>query len=119
MGQMTFGILYGVQANPPAGAHDGWDDLLDEYLAESPDTEWPHGGECFMGYWVAAGASGKNGVPHLALAPFALADFAVIAPYGVACKDAKKKWEVFAEWAKKKGCHFDDPKLFLLETEVA
>lgn len=119
MGQMTFGVLYGDQANPPGEADDGWDDLLDEYPEEAPDSEWPYGDKCFIGYWVAAGASGKDGVPHLAQVPFALADFAVTAPYDVACKDAAKKWQAFAKWAKKKGCNFDKPKLFLLETEVA
>lgn len=119
MGQMTFGVLYGVQANPPAEAHDGWNDLMDEYPEEAPDSEWPYDGECFIGYWVAAGASGKDGVPHLAQVPFALADFATTAPYEAACKDAAEKWLVFAEWAKAQGYVFDQPRLLLLETEVA
>ena len=119
MGQITFGVLYGVQANPPADARDGWDDLFDKYPNKPPDSEYPYGGDCFIGYWVAAGGSGKNGVPHLAQAPFVLDEFASTAPYDAACKNAAKKWQAFAKWAEEKGYTFEKPELFLLETEVA
>jgi hypothetical protein len=119
MGQRTFGVLYGAQANPPADADDGWYDLLDEYPEEAPDSERPYGGKYFVGYWVAAGGSGKDGIPHLAQVPFVLPNFAVTAPYDAACKEAAEKWRAFAQWAKEECYNFDEPQLFLLETEVA
>ena len=119
MGQMTFGIMYGVQAEPPEEFEDGWYDLTDKYKAEAPVSPSGDGPRDFLGYWVAVGGSGEDGIPHLADRRFALQKFTETKPYDRAFLKAVRQWGKFVVWAKKKGYTFPEPQLYLLETETA
>jgi hypothetical protein len=117
MGQMTFGVLYGVLAEPPEQFEDGWYEVVKKYAEtgnSKPSEPSPDG----IGYWVAVGASGKDGVPYLE-DPFPLTDIASVPEYREAAAKAALDWQKFAVWAKGKGIALDEPKLWLVEVEVS
>lgn len=120
MGQQTFGIMYGVKADPPSESENGWDDLVDKFNGMRPDPEYPDGGDgFFLGYWVAVGGSGKDDCAYLADPPFEMSRFYETEPYADFFRQAVDRWGVFETWAKKQGQTFPEPMLWLMTTETA
>lgn len=124
MGQMTYAILYGCKMKraPKSMGDDGWYTLIEEYKARrgpKPDVDYndEHRAQ-FMGFWVAAGASGKDGIPTLGTMP--LDGMLSIGAYKKAHERAVDAWVDFAKWAHEtKSIDIGAPALWLVQTEVA
>jgi hypothetical protein len=123
VGQNTIGVIYGVIV--PRGVklsadRPPWDGLLDraEKVKKLPIPDWD-GDANLLGFWVAAGASGKDGCPSLGKA-VPLAKFGEFAPYLKAVERAQKRWTEFERWAQEQqDVDFPKAQLYLTETEVA
>lgn len=125
MGQMTYAVIYGVDAGEaPETLEEGWYSLLEKYKSgNGPRPTTPSGdteNHDVVGFWVAVGASGKDDVPHLGMG-FPLDGFLSVPGYKKSYERAKKAWNKFALWAEREGYRemFDNPKLWLVQTEVA
>ena len=70
-----------------------------------------------LGFWVAAGRSGKPGCPLMPEA-LALADLEMTEPYATAIDKARLRWRRFERWARKQGVKLPRARLMLAETEV-
>ncbi len=125
MGQMTMAVMLAVDAGEaPESMDDGWYDLLGAYKAgRGPKPATPTGDADMpdlIGFWVAVGASGEDGYPYLDQSfPLNLAGFLTVPEYKKAYDRAQKAWTKFAAWAEKKGHKFGEPRLWLVQTEVA
>jgi hypothetical protein len=124
MGQMTHAVILGVDASGHAASlgDGGLYDLLDKYKAgRGPRPDHPHGDTKnydVIGFWVAVGASGKDGVPDLDTG-FQLDGFLDVPEYREAHQRARAAWATFRPWAAKRGFVFGTPRLWLVQTEVA
>lgn len=125
MGQTTVAIMYGV--NDVKGVElfgedetGGLVDLYRAHLGSGFDDDRlpkrPYESELpAIGYHVAIGGSGKEGIPDLY--HFAWLDMGKI--YKSRISVVKKHWAAFAKWAKKKqGVELPEPQFFLTEDEV-
>lgn len=83
-----------------------------------PDCEWESNPPLF-GFWVAAGASGKNGLPNLNYLSVPLADLRTTEPYARAYRNARRRWARFARWARAQGVDLPEARLWMTMTEVA
>ena len=141
MGQMTYGVLYGVNEEPPAlDGEEGWYEVLSRYGTwesrekdAGPDCAHGDGRDSFhgIGFWVAVGGSGHRHAPYLESGP--LDDFGSASKeYKTALAKAKKRWEKFAAWCAKPhsggegdrawklpAIKLPAPRLWLVQTEVA
>lgn len=121
MGQMTYGVMLGVNAGEaPESMEDGWSDLLDDYSARGLRPTHPAGNTNpynVIGLWIALGQEGEDGVQPLDIG-FALDEFLNVAKYRKAYDRAQKAWVKFAAWAEKRGHTFGQPRLWLVQTEV-
>lgn len=118
MGQMTFALMYGCNQTPPDILEEGWHSLCERYDAgKGPEPTTPHGDgdHDIIGFWVAVGASGEDGVPDLETV--ALDEVASV--YKKSHARAVKAWQRFATWTETQGITMGTPKLHLVETEVA
>ena len=133
MGQMTYGLIFGV----PAETIEGLETTLSEYTdakakaintlakkcgpwaAESQVVpSWESESEpAFVGFFFAAGASGKDEVPYLE--GFRLSNLATDKRYRKAMRLAAKRWATLADWCSGKGITLPEPELWLIQTEVA
>ena len=105
MGQQAAAILFGVRK--PKGAawrENEWGEilLLREYAkatsrADAPDEPRAYDDVCLVGFWVAVGRSGKDGVPSLDVT-VGIDEIPTKRPYAAAYKRAVKRWEAFALW---------------------
>ncbi len=120
MGQMTHGVMLAAYMAPPDTLEEGWSSLIDEYdhgydrgkgPAPSKASCDPH----FIGFWVAVGTDGKDGLD----VAFALDGFAEARAYKPALAKARKGWDKFAKWCAKRGIVLPDARLYLVMTEVA
>lgn len=120
MGQMTFALLFG--AEQPEGV-DFWDEScaveLDKWRkkcrSDAAVPESPYQSTIqLLGFYVAAGASGRDGVPYLE--GFAVDEVGTL--YAKEIAAARERWERFAAWCKTKGHDLPAGKLYLTETEV-
>ncbi len=122
MGQMTLAVIYGCDQTPPDTLEEGWYSLIDKYnhgVGPQPDTPHGDGNHDIIGFWVAVGASGEDGVPDLD-EDFPLDGLLTVLKYNQAYRRAVKAWAKFAAWAeKKRGIKLDSPRLWLAQTEVA
>lgn len=137
MGQITYGLLYGIPDQKIQGFEP--DKTLEEYRASQigrikklekalgylwraeaavvpscqTESDTP-----FMGFVFAAGASGKDGVPFLG-------SFRVDAPldnderYKKSLKAAARAWAAFSAWCDGQGIRMPEAHVWLIETEVA
>lgn len=127
MGQMTYGVLYGVHQAPPEFFEEGWQSVIAMYKPRGQgreplrlSTPSGDGPDDFLGFWVAVGASGEPDVPFLE-APFALDNIAN-SPYRDAALRAERAWHAFVPWFAKHvvtGNKLPAPRLYLVMTEVA
>lgn len=83
-----------------------------------PDMEYD-GGEPLMGFWIAAGASGKNGIPRLRALVVDAKKLSTEEPYAKAYRKAVERWDRFAAWAKSRGVKLPKARLWVTQTEVA
>ena len=128
MGQMTLGIMWGVQR--PKGLHLYDDNAEDGGVAEEyarhdrrkiteagiPDDDEDR---TVIGMWVAVGASGKRGIPSLN-APVALDALATTKPYAAALPKAQERWARFAKWLhEERAILLPEPRLWLVPVEIA
>ena len=113
MGQMTYGISYGCEANDEFSSEE----ILEKYEETGNDPPRFEGenNPAFFGYSIAVGASGRLGVPNLESFQIDSLD----AKYHNAMKNAIKQWNVFAKWCKSEGIDLPKPHLWLVEMEVA
>lgn len=124
MGQMTMAVMLAVDAGeaPESLGEDGWSTLLSKYARTRgvrPDR--PNGDTDnwnLIGFWIAVGASGEEGCPDLDRS-FPLDAFLDVPEYKKAYERARNAWENFAQWAASKGFQFGEPRLWLVQTEVA
>lgn len=124
MGQMTYALLYGCKMRkaPKSLGDEGWWALAEEYESDwkkRPAVDYNDEHEAnFLGFWIAAGASGKDGVP--VLGSFPLDDLLSIKSYKKAHERAVNAWVAFAKWAHEtKGIDLGAPRLWIVQTEVA
>lgn len=121
MGQRVVGVLYGVNAEKhhEAISEDGGD-LLGKWAKKNqceygkkhyadrdsivPDHEFDCGNTLMIGLWVYCGNLGDVPIP--------LTD--IEAPEKVC-----RAWSKFSKWAETQGIVFDNPRLWLMTTEVA
>ena len=153
MGQITIGILFGVQApegvelysdDSESGLLERWYDRnaaaiaarrqwIDRRCMSVPGTmPWQfESGEQrivpdletetetpMLGFWVAAGASGKSGLPYLGAA-VPLSAIRTTEPYARAYRNARRRWWRFVRWARTQGVELPRPRLWITQTEVA
>lgn len=138
MGQMTYAVILGVEAKPPRHLGDErWWELCGRYNnrrgAKGLKLITPSGDSDFdgIGFWCAVGASGESGIPDLAGFPLDEPGRASKA-HAKAIQNARAAWSDFitwcstpheggkGEWAwKMPAMKFPEPRLFLVETEVA
>jgi hypothetical protein len=78
---------------------------ISPYKAEPP----------LLGFYVAVGGSGKDGLPFLT--GFPLDDVGSV--FGKEIAAAKERWDRFAAWAKEKGVDLPEAQLYFSETETA
>lgn len=139
MGQMTYGIFLGVPdfIENSDSVLDEWEGLNLTKIKESGKSYWEAKAEivpdfegdnptlgAFIGFWVAAGASGKDGADSLE--GFPLDD---LSRYENAIAQARKRWRTFTDWLsmkwknegkkQKEIAPLFEARLYLLETEVA
>ncbi len=103
-----------VMAKPGRMPYD-YEDGRSRYVPDWETDGKPH----LLGFWVAAGASGKNGLPSLNRKAVALEDIPTTEPYARAYRNARRRWRRFARWAKTQGVTLPKPRLYLTPTEVA
>ena len=136
MGQMTYGLCYGFPDQKIKGFD--CDTTLEEYRAAKADAikalakklnvstwqaqhqilpDWNGEGTYFCGFFIAAGGSGKEGLPYLE--GFRLADLDTDKRYKKAMKTAADAWAKFADWCSQRGIDLPAPQLWLIECEVA
>ncbi len=72
-----------------------------------------------LGFWVCAGASGKNGLPNLHYLAVPLAAIRTTEPYARAYRNARRRWWRFVRWARTQGVDLPRPRLWITPTEVA
>lgn len=77
-----------------------------------------YGTACFVGFFVACGASGRPNAVALD-EPVALDEIATTEPYAGAYRRAVARWDAFAAWAQSTGLTLPPARLWLCETEVA
>jgi hypothetical protein len=82
-----------------------------------PDHEYD-GGD-LVGFWIAAGASGKDGLPRLRTLVVSKEAIRTTEPYARAYRNARRRWRRFAKWAAAQGVTLPKPRLWVTETEVA
>jgi len=117
MGQMTYGILYGEELSEESQLGD----LREEWEKENYKRCEHRGHEdtipayCYIGFFVAVGASGLESLPSLEACSLLKAQD----KYAAAVESAKQRWMSFAFWAISKGVPCGDGQLWLIETEVA
>lgn len=123
MAQRVVGVLYGVNADEhdEAISEDGGD-LLGKWAKKNkcserepsivPDTEFDCGDTLMIGFWILCEHEEDKHCDNLGDEPLALAEIEV--PGGTC-----RAWNKFAKWAEKQGIVFDNPRLWLMTTEVA
>jgi hypothetical protein len=124
MGQMTMAVMLAVDAGdaPEGLGEEGWYELLSEYkVGKGPKPDCPCGDTDnwnLIGFWIAVGASGEDGCPGLDKS-FPIDGFLAVPEYKKAHERAAKAWEKFSAWAATKGHKFGEPRIWLVQTEVA
>ncbi len=127
MGQMTYGLCYGVR-EPRIAELDAW---LDDYATEAMRgvrgdywekrwrivPRWTADGTDFLGFFIAAGASGMDGIPRLEGCHVSAIE--ADKRYKKSLKAAANAWAKFDAWCEKRGISLPDPQLWLIECEVA
>jgi len=138
MGQTTMGIMWGVRVPEGvcmwddenfAGLLDRWWRRMDGRDRYVPDYE-PDAG--VAGFWIAAGASGKDGLPILdewkspGYTPVEMTRAGVRSAFPKAYRNAVARWARFRRWCDTHrdlagAEHFAQtaPSLWLVPTEVA
>lgn len=131
MGQMTYAVLYGVPFPKMPKGKRWWGDSVEkggEWVYEKGLEDIykaPRGrrlrndeGCNVLGFSVAVGASGEDGVPYLE-GPISLAEFATTRRYAKAIEKAKAAWAHLATFLAEHGVKHEAPTLWLVEIEVA
>ena len=90
------------------GAHD-------RYVPDAMHDNDPY----LIGFWICAGASGKDGLPHMENLAMPTSKVRTVEPYAKAYRNAKRRWSRFAKWARAQGVDLPKPRLWRAETEVA
>jgi len=83
-----------------------------------PDAEYDNDPP-LMGFWICAGASGKDGLPRMESLAMPTAKVRTVEPYAKAYRNARRRWGRFARWARAQGVEVGKPRLWRAETEVA
>ena len=131
MGRMTFAIIFGAKM-PKAPRGKRWwgdskkvgeeyvyqDGILDLWDAKSTVRVRTDEDANVIGFSVAIGSGGEDGVPSLE-GPIALASFAEDRRYKGARTKARKTWDRFAALCLSEGVTMPEPTFWLVEIEVA
>jgi hypothetical protein len=138
MGQMTYAVLLGVEMKAPKHlGYEHWWELCWRYGgrkgAKGPEAVTPSGDSKFngIGFWCAVGASGERGIPDLEGFPLDEPG-RVSKAHAKAIDNARAAWVDFTHWCsipqeggegewawKQPPIKFPEPRLFLVQTEVA
>jgi hypothetical protein len=125
MGQMTHALLLGHMGSAPGKL--AWYMVEEAYDAPGDVVVGlPNGGESIgIGFWIAIGVGGESGVPDMPDG-LALDAIASTAPYSHLIEAARSAWPGLAACAqtlRPKGFRGkvlpDEPRLYLVQTEVA
>lgn len=126
MAQITFGLMLGCPLPPPPAGQSWWHetvqrdgkwvdvDGLMESCDPTPDTDEDNS---VVGFFVAAGAFGKRGVPFLE-GPVDLTAIGQDERYTEALREAAANWLAFAAQLAERGVALGEPRLWLVEAEV-
>jgi hypothetical protein len=139
MGQMTYGLCYGIPLDRKTLKIKGLEDserLLEKYTAANDAKirklakrtsywqaasqvcpHWNGEGTGFLGFFIAAGASGKDGLPYLE--GFCLATLDSNKRYTKPMRAAANAWAKFSDWCEARQILLPEPHLWLVECEVA
>lgn len=117
MGQMTYGIVYGVELPNNGKVYDEYDALIERYAGGDRPGWEAETRQVFIGYTVAAGASGREGSPYLE--SFQIDALDTDKRYTKSMERAAKRWAKFADWCEKQGVTLPEPHVWLREIEVA
>lgn len=131
MGQMTYAAMYGCRLPELPAGKTWWGDsaeiegkwvysdgLLESFKSETGREPTTDEESNVVGFFVAVGASGRDGVPYLE-GPINLSNFAGDERYGEAIERARTSWWLFAAFCDQQGVALSEPCLWLVETEVA
>lgn len=118
MGQMSYGLLWGVRLAPPKAC--GWNDVISNYKHDDR-IDVPYDGSggtaIHVGVWLAVGGSGKSGVPFLDDLDISDLPRSILSDRLVY---AKREWAKFAEYVKASASIVMPlPAPWLVQTEVA
>lgn len=99
------------QANPGMGYRLAYEEFEPAHELDG-DVE-------LLGFWIAAGASGKSGLPRLETPTPNAKRLCAREPYATAYRNAVERWGRFAAWAATQGVKLPRAKLWVTQTEVA
>ena len=96
-------------------------DAVDPEVRFIPDAPEPLGdGPRLLGFWVALGASGMEGVYDMdQLPPCPVGDVGRLPEIQRNLRWAERRWSRFSAWCLREGVIFGVPRLWLVQTEVA
>lgn len=131
MGQMTFALMLGCPLPKEPKGKTWWGDseevngewvykdgILEAHKAgRGPEPETDEEGK-IVGFYIAAGASGKDGCAPLE-GPIDLANIETVKTYAKPIKKARAAWVKFAAFCAEQGAPLTEPRFWLVETEVA
>lgn len=118
MGQMTTAIMYAVEQVPPSDFEEGWYTLIEEYKEKR--CRLHAAGEDsgrLLGFYVAVGASGEEGVP--VLVDCQLSNIAEAASYAPRIALVVKERDGVDKLARKMGVELGPWLLWIVQVEVA
>jgi hypothetical protein len=131
MGQMTFALMLGTPLPKAPKGKTWWGDseevggkwvyragLLELHEAGRGQRPRTDENSEIVGFFVAAGASGMDGLPRLE-GPIGLASAKRMKRYAASYKKAAAAWVSFARFCSAQGVRLGRPSLYLVETEVA
>lgn len=131
MGQITHGVMFGCKYPKfPKGTEWNGDSVKkgDEWVYQKglADVYKSPRGACLrldeeynvIGFCIAVGASGEDGCPDLK-GPIDMAGFDTDKRYAKATRKARDAWAHLAAFFAEHGVKHEEPRLWLVELEVA
>jgi hypothetical protein len=127
MGQRSIAIMYAAEVSAGVEFFPKDTPLIEDFERSKsehlrPAYSWPDGDKLLVGYWIAVGGSGEDGVPYLG-EQFPLDGIEDVPEYRKRLKVVRAAFDRLALWLAKRGCplrgpEMPGPRLWLTETET-